>query len=407
MTKNLRFFAVIAVLLVAITACSKEEGAEVIVPQPEQENSFRVSVGDALRSAEAILNSGDRATRSVERKVKSTEIYVAKPATRSNDDVEVSFYLINYEDNAGYALVSTDKRATPVYMYADEGNITTEAFEEVPPMAIFMEEAVANYEAEVASYDIPEDILVPDSLDSSKPVLIDGKLCYQITSSYDVLTVGPYCVRGWKQGYPYNYYCNGCKVGCGPIAMGIIMAYHQYPPTFNEYSFNWEEMTSASAFADIDDVGADDTARLLREIGLTAEANYGTNSTSTRTSMIIPTFESFGYYCDELEPFVKDSIVSELNASRPVIARGDRLDDDDEYVGHAWVIDGYERVEYRTKYYLSHPPYELYRSVFHHYEWYYTCNLGWGLSSHPNLLEMEFQYSSNKKIIKNIKPNIN
>ena len=403
MKQNFRIFAVVAVLLVAIASCSKEDGGGIPEPATPQEVSYRVSVKDALRSANDILSAGDRATRSVERKVKSTELYVAKPATRSNDGIEVSFYLINYEDNAGYALVSTDKRATPVYMYADEGNITTAAFEEVPPLAIFMEEAIANYEAEVAASDIPEDIGIPDSLDSPRPVFIDGALCYKITSPYDIFKVGPYCVRGWNQNYPYNYYCNGCKVGCGPVALGIIMSYHKYPSTYNGYSFDWEEMTSTSIFTDINDIGADDTARLLREIGRTAEVSYTADSTSIKPRMYVPTLESFGYSCDELEPFVREYIISEIDASRPILARGEKPSSS----GHAWVIDGYERVEYRTKYYLSEPPYELYRSYFHHYEWYYTCNLGWGLNSHPNLLEIDLQYSNNKKIVKNIKPNIN
>lgn len=81
MKQNFRIFAVVAVLLVAIASCSKEDGVGIPEPATPQEVSYRVSVEDALRSADDILNAGDRATRSVERKVKSTELYVAKPAT--------------------------------------------------------------------------------------------------------------------------------------------------------------------------------------------------------------------------------------------------------------------------------------------------------------------------------------
>ena len=80
MKQNFRMFAVVVVLLAAIASCSKENGVGIHEPATPQEVSYRVSVKDALRSANDILSAGDRATRSVERKVKSTELYFAKPA---------------------------------------------------------------------------------------------------------------------------------------------------------------------------------------------------------------------------------------------------------------------------------------------------------------------------------------
>lgn len=391
MTKNLRFFAVIAVLLVAITACSKEEGAEVIVPQPEQENSFRVSVGDALRSAEAILNSGDRATRSVERKVKSTEIYVAKPATRSNDDVEVSFYLINYEDNAGYALVSTDKRATPVYMYADEGNITTEAFEEVPPMAIFMEEAVANYEAEVtdAGTDEPVDIGIPGTgTVGDYTDFVDGILCH---IDIDTLTVTktPLCQTRWAQGYPYNYLCNQHSVGCGPLAIAQIMAYHKHPEHSGDstLTYDWDMMLSQPYFSSIGDEGALDVATFLRAVGDASGAVYDDEDTATGMlpSQVPTTFTSFGYTTNGLQWFESDDIKIERDHNRPIVAIGYKPNGG----GHAWVIDGYTYETYTISYYYAKEPFDLYKREDGGSNLYLSCNVGWG----PNLYE-SYRYST-------------
>lgn len=404
MTKNLQFIAVIAVLLVAITACSKEEGAEVIVPQPEQENSFRVSVGDALRSAEAILNSGDRATRSVERKVKSTEIYVAKPATRSNDDVEVSFYLINYEGNAGYALVSTDKRATPVYMYADEGNITTADLQKEGPMQILMDEAVANYEAEVASSgtDGPIDIFVPDTLDSARPIRIDGE-------SYYINTDTTYVVKEnltnawWHQEAPYNKYCNNKDVGCGPIAIGQIMAYHKYPASYSGSVINWDAITSAQEFEDETDYGADETADLLYRIGYCAGIRYfATNyeSSSISNSDAVNVFRSFGYTCTNPANFSSYTVAYEIDYNRPVFVSGYIPDDPS---GHAWVIDGYNKTVYTKKYYLATPPYPLSNTTTSEAITYLKQNVGSGLSFY--LYNALAEYTEDVKIITNIKPN--
>ena len=397
----------IAVLLVAIAACSKEDGAEVIVPQPEQENSFRVSVGDALRSAEAILNSGDRTTRSVERKVKSTEIYVAKPATRSNDDVEVSFYLINYEDNAGYALVSTDKRATPVYMYADEGNITTEAFEEVPPMAIFMEEAVANYEAEVASSgtDGPVDITPPPGIDGHMAI-IDGIECY-LHIDTTIVTKGPFCSATlWRQDEPYNFYCFQQLVGCGSVAMGQIMAYYQYPSSYDGYTFNWEVMLSQSAHYLNTDTGLYDIARLLKLIGDTAGAVYEGDETSSSNSIeeAYYTFDVFGYQCSSPMTYNQTTAIAEFNANRPIYVRG--VDPTRENDPHAWVIDGYERRTYRNIYRYTTPPYDIYKTINKGEVLYLSHNSGYG-GYYALDVDPFSTYSQNKRMLINIQPDNN
>ena len=400
----------IAVLLVAIAACSKEDGAEVIVPQPEQENSFRVSVGDALRSAEAILNSGDRTTRSVERKVKSTEIYVAKPATRSNDDVEVSFYLINYEDNAGYALVSTDKRATPVYMYADEGNITTADLQKEGPMQILMGEAIDNYGAEVASFDQPEGIFVPDTLDSAKPVRIDGE-SYYINTDTTYVSKGGFTTTIWDQDEPYNKYCNGKAVGCGPVAIGQIMAYHKYPTSFSGNIFDWNVITASQYFTDETDYGADEAADLLYRIGNCAginyfDANYSSSGISIQTAA--ETLRAFGYTCSDPQSFSSYNIAREIDYNRAVYVRGNRPG---ENIGHAWVIDGYNKSVYTKKYYLATPPYPLSHTTTSEAISYFRQNIGWGhrtyflnmsVYGHPG--DKLTELSEDQSVIINIRP---
>lgn len=404
MNRKFFLFAVVAMILVAIAACSKDElGVDVIVPQQEQMDSYRVSVDEALRSAEIILRAGDRDTRSAARRVKSTELYVAKPATRSNDNTEVSFYLINYEDNAGYALVSTDERTTPVYMYAEEGNITTEAFEEVPPLAIFMEEAIANYEAEVANYDEPEDIMVPDTLDSPRSVYIDGDF-YYINTDTTYVSKGSLTNTLWDQEDPYNHYCNNKPVGCGPVAIGQIMAYHRHPYSTYGTPIDWDAMTSRRYFTSINDNGANDTARLLYLIGTEAGINYLTdNDSGINIYAAEATLRAFGYTCSAPQDYTLYSylIKNEIDCNRPVYIRGHR---EGASSGHAWIIDGYTAAEYTKKYYHATPPYNFSHSEGWSTVQYYKQNIGWGLSY--NGLSVLETYTEGKKIITGIKPNI-
>ena len=116
-------FVMVAAL--AFVACEKDYQS--VIEKTDLETvvqNNKVSLKQALLYAENSINGINPTTRSAERKVKSTEIYVAKPATRSTESTEVSFYLINYENNEGFAMVSTDSRATPVYAYSDKGNLT-------------------------------------------------------------------------------------------------------------------------------------------------------------------------------------------------------------------------------------------------------------------------------------------
>ncbi len=403
MKQKIVIFAVVAMILVAIAACSKDElGVEVIVPQQERMDSYRVSVDEALRSAETILRAGDRDTRSAVRRVKSTELYVAKPATRSNENTEVSFYLINYEDNAGYALVSTDERTTPVYMYAEEGNITTEAFEEVPPLAIFMEEAIANYEAEVANYDEPEDIMVPDTLDSPRSVYIDGNF-YYINTDTTYVSKGSLTNTLWDQEDPYNYYCNDKKVGCGPVAIGQIMAYYKYPSSHDNEPINWNAITSTRHFSYIGYSGAEDTARLLYLIGTEAGIPYfSSNYISSRITAdeAKRTFNTFGYTCSNPRDYASYLVENEVKYNRPVLIGGINPN---TQTGHMWIIDGYTAAEYTKKYYHATPPYNFSHSEDWSAVQYFKYNVGLGFDGFA--LNME-DYSTNKVIIIGIQPNI-
>ena len=126
-------YFILLVAALSLAACEKDYQSVAEKTDLEtvvQDN--KVSLKQALLYAENSINGIKPTTRGAERKVKSTEIYVAKPATRSAEGTEVSFYLINYEDNQGFAMVSTDSRATPVYAYSVEGSLTAEDFETNP-----------------------------------------------------------------------------------------------------------------------------------------------------------------------------------------------------------------------------------------------------------------------------------
>ena len=296
-------FVIIAAI--AFVACEKEPFAQAN-DYVERVSSNKVSLSKALFYAENSINGIGTSTRSTTRKVKSTEIFVAKPSTRSVESEEVSFYLINYEDNEGFAMVSTDSRTTPVYAYSDEGNLNPADFENNPGLKIFLEGAILNYEDEIANcstYALGDrlPIELPDTLDDPRPIYVDGIFCYVKTDTTRMF-VDKLLTTAWHQDWPYNFYCDGTDaVGCGPTALAQIMAHHRYPASHQDSQFglviyDWNLMRSEYRI-DWGQSGTDITiliAKLMRQIGRAANADYGletyTNAVGIRNALT-----AFGY----------------------------------------------------------------------------------------------------------------
>lgn len=388
-------FCIFLLVAMALVACEKEN--ESVIRNTDLQEVVaqnKVSLKEALLYAENSINGINPTTRSAERKVKSTEIYVAKPATRSAEGAEVSFYLINYENNEGFAMVSTDSRATPVYAYSDEGSLTAEDFETNPFLKIFIEGSIENYQIELASYDDRLPIELPDSIygDITRLPIVeyDGGLYYERRSS-ETISKEELLTTYWKQRSPYGNYCPNGVGGCGPVAAAQIMAYHKYPPHYNNHLYNWDAMTASSTLSS-GTTGAANAATLIWDIGIDAKAKYNEyensedNDTSTNIVDMKNTFRNFGYNCGHPSSYNIDRIQENINAESPIYIRGENSDG-----GHAWVIDGYQHTAYRTTYYYTYEPYARYDTFITSSYTYFHCNLGWG-PTHPDQLSNNGYY---------------
>ena len=417
-------FVMVAAL--AFVACEKDYQS--VIEKTDLEtvvHNNKVSLKQALLYAENSINGINPTTRSAERKVKSTELYVAKPATRSAEDTEVSFYLFNYEDNKGFAMVSTDSRATPVYAYSDSGNLTTESFENNPGLQIFMNGAIPYYEDEIANYityGIGDDrwpIDIPDTLDDPRPISVDGTLCY-INTDTTTMVVDSLLTTAWHQDMPYNaytsdYWNGNYPTGCGPTAIAQIMAYYRHPlshnssDTFGLVIYDWDLMLSNIR----SNPGESDTdatlaiSKLMYQIGEEAEARPRDGKTWTNPNDLIEALNEFGYTSSNVVDFSSSIIKSQIDANKPVYVTGVNPDTG---VGHDWVIDGYEFENRISKYYYAEPPFNLYKTTTHTTK-YFHCN--WGNPGFPYdtlenglFLATGFTYTEDNQMIYNITPNI-
>lgn len=106
---------------------------------------------------------------SVNRQVADYREFSMTPVTRSSgtDSIDVRFYVINFKDNKGFALISADSRTTALYACSDRGNLDIEDAISNTGFGDFMADAVEYYKEEVRNY-TPKRILpiVPSPTDS-------------------------------------------------------------------------------------------------------------------------------------------------------------------------------------------------------------------------------------------------
>ena len=390
MKKKIMYLVAVALVL---TACSSEEP---ITPQNQVNdamgaNPYRVSLTDALKNADALLGelSEGEVTRSVERKVESVEYY-SRPGTRSLGG-DTLLYLVNYADDAGFALLSADSRLRPIYAISDEGSMSFSDTTYNKGLALF----ARGVEAEITS--LPNLPYIPvDSLILKPGFPVNPKVDSIRSVKDRVRPMLSMYQRNWDQDAPFNKYCFTdenlpAKVGCAAIAVAQIMAYHKCPEQYGEYTFDWDEINAGNI---------DMLAMFLQILGNDSnlKMSYGeagtTQGSFASITRIVPTFENMGYSClyDYLNfseatacAMLKGTYDSQCVAS-PLLVTGSHPQG-----GHAWVIDGFIQYQY-TK--VVVPPITTFDDILYHCVW------GWGGSSNGYYYWAKNQYFDNDLIEK-------
>lgn len=396
------------VALLLLASCSQSFDADLLVDSPKEDkasfsmNPYYVDYETALQEAINFM-SADNKTRAINRtfKVKNHYEFDATRRTRTiyTDSVDVLFHVINFENNAGFALVSADCRTTPIYAYSDSGYINLDDVVENTGFSEFMNGAITRYLSEVSNPDVGmlakmriRDFPIVDTtgmvteIINGFPYLVDSH--FETIESQDALLT-----TCWGQGDPYNYYCpireiNGtdtvrCLAGCVPIAISQILSKYRNPHTlyhyFNtsiSYPLHWTLMMQNQLFpAGTRTIGALDVARLAVETGYRAAVHYGYDASWTTTADMTYVFNTLHYECSNLVSFDDSLARVSLGNEYPIFIAACLSGSTD---GHAWVIDGFNRIQEIKSYYHTIYPFLLVMEVpTENVITYYHCNWGW------------------------------
>ena len=347
-----------------VVACERSTETS-FVPEnetPKMAQSSKISISDAIKVAmEGISMLDDAKTRAQLRVVdlNKTETYI-RPATRSGE-ADTLFYVINFADSAGFAIIAADPAASPQLLaVAESGNYS-------PNEAIIDEgPSIPPIDLPVDKYPLPR----PRPYPPFTPFVPDTTITYS-----DWVTAGPYLEVKWGQHAPYNTYCEDsdsqiCPTGCVATALAQILSHYQYPnedsdalpitfPSATGCSYpnvgsslllNWSELKQHVVTLDNTSCSCSETNRtnlaiLFRELGQLLDMNYKEEQSDASFGNIINVLTGWGYTCQDHPNYDWDIVRSELDSARLVAMGGERETGITD-PAHAWVIDGYKT---RTK----------------------------------------------------------
>ena len=316
--------------------------------------TYLISREDALKLANQAISSLEKNGTRSERTAKIERII--PQSTRSTDNSSIlGWYLINYGEDDGFAIISADKRISPVLAFSDKGNIQMSD--------TIQDKGLASYFSMLAGLSIGatgdttisitrpgegggltfEGVLIPRK--GVKPLLHENVQNWRQSAPYNEYTPFLAAIRDYPDGYQ-------SVVGCVPLSCVMIFSYHEWPVNYYDSqgnnigllrSFNWSEMKKDTP------TGIKQTARLLEIVGrkglLNAFYNYG--GTGAYTSNIVNTAAKMGYKDECIyEYFDPELAYTYIDQNGPMaISANESINGIYQNSGHCWIVDGYQLYE--------------------------------------------------------------
>ena len=395
--------------ILILIGCSREnqESSNDIIEEP----STFVSQEEAIGALQDFLKAFEPETKSGKHRVIKNVYSMGGPTgTKSLDTVEDPLvYLVNFEDNEGYAVLSGDNRMQPVLVLTDNGNINQNDTITNPSTIAMLSIVDTDYRMAIGSPIELADgtILEPIGQD------IDGRFIYEQDDrlidegsgsspvvSYSYSSWREYTRRGtqlgcsWGQSsMPYNYYTytsDGKKApaGCVTAAVAQILFFWGHNFTMNGYYFDWGLMHQHTGTIHYSPAYSM-VGELYLKLGLSnnLDVSYAVDGSSAYDSNVPRAFVNCGFSSGGSMQSYNFNTIYNVISSRPVYVSGKSIKKvtvkkflgitisttTDYEPGHAWVIDQVlTRVRDKNKYENG-----ILTSTSQEYEHLVHCNFGW------------------------------
>ncbi|MDO4511783.1 MAG: C10 family peptidase [Bacteroidales bacterium] len=375
MVKSFFFTCVVAILLMS---CNNqgEELISSLSPQ-EKQNAFLVPENQAVNQALAFFSAQEKTLPASKRaKAKRRVQSSAKEGVTTS---QAGVYIINFEDNGGFAVVSADKRdGATVYLASPEGR-----FDENDAMNQELLSLVSDYQnSAIASYSFNPD--KGDGVQTETTVVMEN--------------YGPLLSTCWHQGPPYNetlinLYGVGepRRMGCVPVAIGQIINYFHFPNSINGEVIRWDYLSLATGNETNPTLATRCASNLLYILGTDMGLDYPSGNNPNHFAAT-QELQKLGYSYSTASGYNLGIIKAQVALMKPVYMDGEGAEE-----GHAWVADGYRKV--KTEYRMYDDNGNLVENTdLNDYNYdtiheYLHLNLGWGGAGLYNV-SASLEYSS-------------
>lgn len=378
----------------ALILSSCEDTVTISIPDEQQESlySYNFTPEEAIEIAgnAAIELSGSQ-SRVMPRIANAGSVQIIGEHNSRTEGDDTLLYVVEYENNEGFALISGKRTTDPILAVINEGTYQEALDSENPAFREFLQKS----KRYISIGDLPI-----DTLHKKQPTYRE-----EITVLADENIMPKTANLKWGQEYPEGTYFSNHTAGCGPVALAIGMAYLKYPSSLSVtvnsttkiITLNWDDIymhTQSYTWRDYhsgDDCPScnahrhDAIALLCREIGRRAQAddsqtgqtgvertNLGNAAISILGSAHIP--NNFISYTGEGLRSACKSGIALLRAKDKISGKG-----------HMWVADGYQYYSAHIRVYKTDPngpisldgPSEELVDEYYKTTFMVSCNWGW------------------------------
>lgn len=268
-------------------------------------------------------------------------------ATRSDDEPDTLMYVFNYEDNAGFAVVSANRATEELIAVTEQGSYVADEETGNGGFDLYMDMA-AEY---VRSTDGEPAI----TQTSDGPV--DFHELIRMNQKRILCSYGPYIDVRWGQRYPYNQYCitnagDTIAAGCLTTALAQVISYYEYPTqlTINYdggssiLPLNWSEIKKhmSPLLYNCTCTEHETIGKMFRQLGYELWIDYKNGKSGNSGYAIDDAFDILGYTYGNSQAYDLIVVENSLSQGKLVYITGFLSAYED---GHAWVIDGFKKVE--------------------------------------------------------------
>ena len=312
-------------------------------------------------------------------------------------------YVVNYEDDAGFAILSADRQLPSVLGYADSGNITDTMTN--PGIKLFLER-LPDFVATSLLWDSltdPDPPVDPDpggggTDPGPAPDPSDTTVVYRRFHNgwQPYTTTGPHVQVAWGQGAPLNKFMPECDspdkhapAGCLAIAVLQIMSFHEYPTNYRMLPYDtrieldWSILKKYKYGWSFSGQPATIIAGFVERLGIDLRMHYGCDGSMAYDADAERVLKAYGYHTDGIQTYTWSAVKQDIDAGHPVYTRGNHATGS---TGHAWVVDGYKTernpVDVFMDVYDSNGNFlrGYYLGIEYEYQDLMHCNWGWDAS---------------------------